>query len=170
MTVVPSSPVAEVVRLWRLTKTPKLSRTNLRSVPRLRPQSASRRTDIDAYSVAVTSPWGGPRAVAAALGVVGPTTRPPRPLPDPLRVGGEADIVRTPVVLNPGLLGNQKRQSQSGRGRASGEGEGEADVGVALQVTATHPLPAATASDLPRCAGEVTERNGLDHNFGRCWQ
>ena len=24
---------------------------------------------------------------------------------------------------------------------------------------ATHPLPAATASDLPRCAGEVTERN-----------
>ncbi len=28
-----------------------------------------------------------------------------------LRVGGEADIVRIPVVLNPGLLGNQKRQS-----------------------------------------------------------
>ena len=52
-------------------------------------------------------PWGGPRAVAAALGVVGSVTQPPRPLPDPLRVGGEADIVRTPVALNPGLLGNQ---------------------------------------------------------------
>ncbi len=49
--------------------------------------------------------------------------------------------------------------SPSGRGRASGEGEGEADVSVAPQVTATHPLPAATASDLPRCAGEVKERN-----------
>ncbi len=35
-------------------------------------------------------PWGGPRAVAAARGVVGPATGPPRPLPDPLRVGGEA--------------------------------------------------------------------------------
>ncbi len=43
----------------------------------------------------------------------------------------------------------------SGRGRAAGEGEGEADVGVARQVKATHPLPAAAASDLPRCAGEV---------------
>ncbi len=59
-------------------------------------------------------PWGGPRAVAAALGVVGSVTQPPRPLPDPLRVGGEADIVRTPVVLNHGLLGNQKRQSLVG--------------------------------------------------------
>ncbi len=28
------------------------------------------------------------------------------------------------------------------------------------------PLPAATASDLPRCAGEVTERNILDRQRG----
>ena len=46
--------------------------------------------------------------------------------------------------------------SPSGRGRASGEGEGEADVGVARRKpAATHPLPAATASDLPRCYDEV---------------
>ncbi len=36
-----------------------------------------------------------------------------------LRVGGEADIVRTPVVLNPGLLGNQKQQSLPRRGLRS---------------------------------------------------
>ncbi len=45
---------------------------------RARAQSGCRVTlreaDFVAYSVAVTSPWGGPRAVAAALGVVGPTT------------------------------------------------------------------------------------------------
>ncbi len=34
-------------------------------------------------------------------GVGGPTTRPPRPLPDPLRVGGEADIVRTSCRIKP---------------------------------------------------------------------
>ncbi len=43
-----------------------------------------------------------------AIEVVGSTTRPPRPLPDTLRVGGEADIVRTPVAINPGLLVGQR--------------------------------------------------------------
>ncbi len=56
----------------------------------------------------LSPPLGEVGRGSGRVGVVGPTTRPPKPLPDPLRVGGEADIVRIPVVLNPGLLGNQK--------------------------------------------------------------
>ncbi len=56
----------------------------------------------------LSPPLGEVGRGSGRVGVVGLTTRPPRPLPDPLRVGGEADIVRIPVVLNPGLLGNQK--------------------------------------------------------------
>ncbi len=59
----------------------------------------------------LSPPLGEVGRGSGRVGVVGSATRPPRPLTDPLRVGGEADIVRTPVVLNPSLLGNQKRQS-----------------------------------------------------------
>ncbi len=41
-------------------------------------------------------------------GVVGSTTRPPRPLPDPLRVGGEADIVRISCRIKPRSFGQSK--------------------------------------------------------------
>jgi len=58
----------------------------------------------------LSPPLGEVGRGSGRVGVVGSTTRPTRPLPDPLRVGGEADIVRTSAVLNPGLLGNQKRQ------------------------------------------------------------
>ena len=44
------------------------------------------------------------------------------------------------------------------RGRALRPGRGQRDAGIGLvpQASRRAPLPAATASDLPRCAGEIT--------------
>ncbi len=58
-----------------------------------------------------------PRSTQSSYPNLSPAFLPPPA--DPLRVGGEADVICTPVVLNFGLLGNQKRQSlQWGRSDA----------------------------------------------------